>query len=112
MADSLIKNKINSYAEVKDAGMWLKEHSEVYSVVATKSQPQIKYYSGLDTIGLPSTEKEFEQSLTGEVRYLMLSIFETHPEWAYSYPERNNLTILQAYVTQENQPLIIIYELK
>jgi len=29
-----------------------------------------------------------------------------------TYPERNNLTILQTYVTQENQPLIIIYELK
>jgi len=113
-ADALIKNKLNSYEVVKESGLWLKEYSEIYGigVVATKSQPQIKYYSGLNTINLPSTEEEFEELITNETKYFMLSIYETHPEWSYNYPNKNNLTAIQAYLTEDNQPLLVIYELK
>ena len=110
--DSLINGKKDSYLEVKEAGLWLKENINPNKIIATKSQPQIRYYSERKTIGLPETEQEFESLLSSDVKFFMLSIFENHPEWAYSYPERKNLTMVQAYVTQENQPLLIIYELK
>jgi hypothetical protein len=114
MADSLIKNKQASYMEVKEVGIWLKEYSVVYGpgIVATKSQPQIRYYSGLDTINLPPTEEEFESWLNNDTKYLMLSIFEVHPEWAYTYPERKNLTAIQAYFIEGEQPILVVYELK
>lgn len=110
--DILIKDKQYSYLEVEEAGLWLKNNSEEWNVVATKSQPQIKYYSGLDTIGLPPTEEEFESSLTNNTEFFMLSVFEVHPEWAYTYPERKNLTVIQAYFDKNQKPLLAIYELK
>lgn len=112
IADSLIKNKLDSYEEVKAAGLWLKEYSEVYGegIVATKSQPQIKYYSGLDTINLPPTEAEYEELSTNETQYFILSIFENHPEWSYTYPERKNMVPIQAYFTEKNEPLLVIYQ--
>ncbi len=110
--DSLIKIKLGSYLEVKEAGVWLKQNSDVSDVIATKSRPQIKYYSEREVIGLLETKEEFEATLTPNTKFFMLSIFENHPEWAYTYPIEKNLTVIQAYVNQENQPLLIIYELK
>lgn len=111
-ADKLIKNKQDSYLDVKQAGLWLRENSNDSDIIATRSQPQIRYYSGLDTIGISPTEEEFEQSLTNETKFFMISIFESHPEWAYSYPERKNLTLARVHVNQDNQPILVIYNLK
>lgn len=115
LTDSLINNKVDSYLQVKEAGIWLKDNVELYGegIVATKSQPQIKYYSGLDTLNLPPTEEEFKNWTSQyNPRYFILSVFETHPEWSYTYPERNNLTPIQAYFTSDNQPILVIYQIR
>jgi len=110
LADSLIKDKEESYLPVKEAGLWLKENSHISDIIVTKSQPQIRYYSDRKTASIPGTEEEFESSLQENTKFYMLSIFEAHPEWAYSYPERKNLTIVQAYFTENQQPILIIYK--
>jgi len=110
--DILIKDKKESYLAVKEVGLWLKENSKAGDIVATKSQPQIKYYSGLDTIGLPPTEEEFKSSLTNNTGFFMLSIYEIHPEWAYTYPEQKDLEGIRIYFDENQQPLLAIYELK
>lgn len=111
-ADSLIKSRIYSSVNVRDAGLWLKDNSNVSDIIATKSQPQIRYYSGRKTIGLPPTEQEFENQLNLNVKFYMISIFEVHPEWAYNYPIEKNLTIERAYITQDQKATLIIYSLK
>lgn len=111
-ADALIKNKETSYLDVRTAGLWLKDNSDNSDIIITKSQPQIRFYSERRTIGIPPTEEEFEQSLTNETKFFIVSIFENHPEWAYSYPNRKNLTLAQAYMIPENQPVLVIYNLK
>lgn len=114
MSDDLIKNKLGSYDVVKEAGIWLSEYDDLVKdgIIATKSQPQMRYYSGLNTVGLPKTEEEFESSLNEQTSYFVLSLFEVHPEWSYTYPERNNLTPIQAYLDKNQQPLLVIYKLK
>lgn len=109
-ADPLIKFKKDSYLQVKEAGLWLKQNSDSSDIVATKSQPQIKYYSERQTIGLPKTEQEFESLLSPNVKFYMVSIFENHPEWAYTYPNRKNLTVVQAYIIEDGTAILIIYE--
>ena len=111
-SDELIKSKIGSYADVKQAGLWLKENSQPGDIIVTKSQPQIRYYSERRTIGLPKTEEEFEASLTPATKFYMISIFEAHQQWQYDYPKEKNLTLAQAYITQDGSPLLIIYNLK
>ena len=43
--------------------------------------------------------------------YLIVHIFEPvfTPQWAYNYPQKYNLTVVQAYA-QNNQPTLIIYK--
>ena len=109
-ADSLIKNKIETYTQVKEAGEWLKQNSNPEDIIATKSQPQIRFYSDRKTIGLPKTEEEFESSLSPDVKFFMVSIFEAHPEWAFSYSDRNNLSFVQVYIMKDETPVLIIYK--
>lgn len=49
-ADSLIRNKIGSYKQVKDAGLWIKANSAPGDVVFSRSAPQNAYYSERETI--------------------------------------------------------------
>ena len=58
------------------------------------------------------TEKRFEARLE-EINpsYIIVSVFEPvfTPQWAYTYGERHNLTVVQAY-SQGNQPMLVIYK--
>ena len=107
--DNLIKSKIDAYKEVKEAGLWLKENTSPEEIIATKSWPQISYYAERSTIKLPVIKEEFNLD---EADYLMLSVFENHPEWAYDYPQEKNLTVIKYYLDENQQPLIIIYKLE
>lgn len=110
-ADSLIKVKVDSYYQVKEAGLWLRENSAPSDIIATRSQPQTRYYSERATIGIPATKEEFERDrIESNPKFFIISIFETHQEWMYYYPEENNLTILKVY-EEGGQPVLIIYEL-
>jgi len=110
-SDGLIKSKISSYSDVKNAGLWLKNNSQPEDIIATKSQPQIRYYSERKTIGLPATEEEFEASLNSNVRFYVISIFEAHQQWQYDYPEKKNLTLALGYITFEEKYVLLIYKL-
>ena len=113
-ADSIIKNKLNSYIQVKEAGLWLKENSEVPDIIVTGSTAQIKYYSERGVVRLPKTKEELESLLSSNpnIKFYIISIFEWPPEWAYAYPNENNLTMVKAYFAEPNQqPILIIYEL-
>ncbi len=114
-ADVLIKSRKDSYLQVKQAGLWLKENSQKEDVIVTKSWPHIQFYSERQAIRLPNTEEEFEilKSSDPNIRFLMISIFEPHQEWAYAYPQKQNLTAIQGYFAdaQRTQPTLIIYRL-
>jgi hypothetical protein len=42
----------------------------------------------------------------------VVSIFERSPEWAYQYPIKKELRVANAYVTPDNQPILVIYDLR
>jgi MFS family permease len=111
-ANLIIKGKITSYAEVKEAGLWLKENSAPSDVVISRSVPQNSYYSERKTLHIPEDKAEFESLINKEnPQFLILSIFEPHPQWAYAYPQEHNATLIpvQAY-QQGGQPVLIIYK--
>jgi 4-amino-4-deoxy-L-arabinose transferase-like glycosyltransferase len=118
---SLTDSKYSSYAEVKEAGQWIKENSNASDLVISASLPQTEYYSERSTYpfnlayrrDLPqANQSEFESFVkTEKPRYLILSALEPHEEWQYNYPQNNsNLwTPVKAY-GQNNQPVLVIYE--
>lgn len=114
-SDNSIKNKITSYSQVKDAGLWFKENSELSDVMVTVSVSQVKYYSDREIIKIPDTKEEFETETIPKKhpKYFMLSGFEQGPEWSRSYPEEKNLSLANVFFIDaaKTQPIVIIYNL-
>ncbi len=116
LTSSLTESKIDSYSEIKAAGIWIKENSNLSDTVITPSRPQMVYYSERSAQSndihifenVSFFEKEVERI---NARYLVLSLYEPAPEWIYSYPEQNKdkLTPVKVY-SQNKQPTTIIYE--
>jgi len=115
--------KKTSYLEVQQAGLWLKQNSNPGDIIVTSSYPQISYYSER-TVALFDSDKpeggkalnetQFDEFVRADKpKYLMLSAFEHHPDWAYAYPQKHNDTWIpvQAYY-QGQQPVVVIYKSK
>ncbi len=142
-ANNLIMAKKDTYKEIKLAGEWLRENTPPETKVITSSVVQSQYYSErwneghsnknhrmppetqcIDNLGGTSanascqalSEELFELSrMEFKPDYFIVSVFEPvfTPQWVYSYPERNNLTVVQAYAAPDNprQAILILYKL-
>ena len=112
-ADSLIRGSQNSYLEIKQAGEWLKENTEISDIIVTQSLHQIKYYSERETISF-KTKEIFESTLTSNenIKYYLISAIQKSPDWTYTYPQEKNLTVVKAYFADisNEQPILIIYK--
>jgi len=136
-AIELTELKKTSYEEVKLGGLWLKENTPENSKIVTSSIVQNQYYSERqsyvfgtnDSIWISCTgldaklsENETCQRLTEESfnakidrlkpDYLIVSVFEPAftPQWAYTYPQRYNLTPVAAFPPNTQQPMLVIYK--
>ena len=119
--NSLTESKKTSYLEVKQAGLWIKQNSELSDIVISGSLPQTTYYSERSTYPFNlayrrdisrGNESDFDEFVNSKKpRYLILSAFEKQPEWVYQYPDKNKdlLIPVQAY-RQGEQTTLIIYE--
>jgi hypothetical protein len=118
-ANSLIQSKKDSYLPVKLAGELIKQYASKGDVVVTQSNPQINYYSELQPIYFSNFNNESDFNVfvnKTHPRFIMVSIFEYHPPWAYEWPAKNlgRLSVLQAYFqdSAKTKPSLIVYELK
>ena len=115
-ADSIIKFKKDSFAPVRGAGLWMKEHSSKDDVLFTNSVPQTAYYSERKINSLPSANT-FEQDVARlKPKYMVLSLFDASVPEAYEYPKKypQMLVPVQAYFAdaEQKQATLIIYEFK
>jgi len=114
-SDSLIKDKMNSYWEVREAGLWLADNSNPEDVIVTNSIHQIAYYANRNTIIPPANETVFEFMLQSNktLKYLVVSLIQQSPDWAYTYPTEKKLEVANAYFAdlEQQQPVLIIYKL-
>ena len=122
-ANQLTKDKLLSYYELKPAGEWIKENSELGDMVITNSFPQISYYSERKVTTFNNcyenpeahtggcSEEEFYEFVEDvKPRFMMWSVFQGHADWTIQYIQNNSIwTPVQAY-GQAEQPIIIIYE--
>lgn len=119
-SDKIIKDRLNSYSQIRDSGLWIKENTYKEDVVFSKSNPQISYYSERKVISFftdyPTTEKNETDLINvlkqNKVKYFMLSSFEPHENWILKIPEKYpNLFIpVQAY-EMNGQTVVAIYEI-
>ncbi|MFC1685667.1 ArnT family glycosyltransferase [Nanoarchaeota archaeon] len=123
-ADGITKMKIDSYAPVRDSGVWMKEHSSPEDTIVTASITQHAYYAERKVYdfyvnGSNENETKFNEEINeNKPKYLVISSFEPGftPQWAYDWPQRHNESAIpvQAFFAdqEQKQPLLIIYELK
>jgi hypothetical protein len=123
-ADSIIRVKLDSYSQVKQSGLWLKENSMPGDIIVSASVPQHAYYSERQIENFyvnNSNENEtaFNQKLLAlKPKYLVLSVFEQvfQPDWALTWASRHNETAtpVQVYFmdSAKKQIALVIYELK
>jgi 4-amino-4-deoxy-L-arabinose transferase-like glycosyltransferase len=115
-ANDIITNKKDSYSQVKDAALWIKEHSAPGDKVLSISSTQTVYYSERKVLPYSAIKNasDFDSYIKeNKPRFLMISIFENHPTWAYTWPNGNNSRAVQAYFSDSDkkQPVLIIYEI-
>jgi len=121
--NNLIEAKKTSYLEVKQAGEWIKENSNLTDIVVTSSLPQITYYS--ERIVYPfnlayrrdleeKNETDFNEFvLKNHPRYLVISAYEVDYDWVFQYPEKHKNILVPVKVYYKNeQPILVIYEFK
>lgn len=97
-----------SYATVAQAGRWIKQNSWPGEKVVSSSVPQNTLYSERATLSFPNTYEEFTQ-LLGRVKYVVVSVFENHPDYAYQL----NMTPVKVYSRSyegRDSPVLIVYD--
>jgi 4-amino-4-deoxy-L-arabinose transferase-like glycosyltransferase len=118
LANKMTEDKLSSYEEIRQAGLWIKANSNPTDLIITHSRPQIVYYAersvqtAKDDADLFANVSSFEMKVDElRPRYLVLSAFEQSPEWLYAYPQNHTdlLTPVQAY-SQNEQTVVVIYE--
>lgn len=121
-ADMIVKYKINSYEQVKDSGLWLKENSNPEDAIVSASLTQHRYYAERNILdfyvnGSNENESAFnEKILEYKPKYLVISAFEPAftPKWAYDWPQRHNDSVIPVQVyfadAEKKQAVLVIYQ--
>ena len=112
-ASETINDKKDSYKEVRESSLWIKENSDPDDIIFSKSVTQMTYYAQRRIMGFSQDENDFkEQVRKYKPKYLVLSIFEPHGT-TLTYQEKfsNSLEPVKSY-TIDNQPILVIYKFK
>lgn len=122
-ADDIIKSKVHTYDQVKEAALWMKEHSELTDLIVSASFPQTTYYAEREVMTFYNftareyfTPETFDKIIESrKPKYLAVSIFEpSNPQWTYVYPEKNQskyIPVQALFGDNKEQPILIIYEI-
>lgn len=109
---SVYFNRLYAFREIREAGEFIKQITVPGDVVASASVPQLTYYSEREVIGMGHDETEEEWNrrvLEKKPKYLLLTQLEPHPDWAWTYPQRNNMQTVQVYGDSSN-PIAVLFK--
>lgn len=121
--NNLIESKKTSYLEVKQAGLWIKDHSNPTDIVISDSLPQITYYSERSTYPfslayrrdlIPGNESDLLDFInSNKPKFMTLTAFERQYDWALAFPQNHPEMVVPVQVYKQNeQPVLVIYEFK
>ncbi|MFA6023176.1 MAG: glycosyltransferase family 39 protein [Candidatus Pacearchaeota archaeon] len=116
-ANASIEGKKDSYIQIKDASLWIKQHLAKNESSMSISYTQTTYYSEHLTLSYSLlNETQFNQFvLDKKPKYILISVIEpNHPEWIYTWAPANpnKLIPVQVYFldSAKTQPVAVIYQ--
>ncbi|HEY1372539.1 MAG TPA: glycosyltransferase family 39 protein [Candidatus Binatia bacterium] len=115
-SDAEIADKLDSFAALQEAGLWIKAHSQPGDYVVTSSVPQNTYYSERASYSIPKRPEVFERMMAEQKpKYLVLSLWEESPSWAYRWPAANpgkaKAAAVFFFAADRKRPAAIVYAL-
>ncbi len=129
--NALINIKKGSYLPVKEASLWIKDNSNKEDTVLSVSYTQATTYTERKIITYPPKVRDPNSSYAyipskidmmdrlieeNRPRYLMVSVFEVHPDWTQEWINKNlaRLRPVQVYFAdpQQTQVLLVVYEIE
>jgi 4-amino-4-deoxy-L-arabinose transferase-like glycosyltransferase len=111
-AGDMVDAKVDTYAEVMEAAEWMSSRVSDDQLIISASNPQTIYYSLKYAKGFEANQSDFEQQLVDyDVKYATVSVFEMHPEWAYTYfDSSSDFVPVKTYYDDYGNVLLVIYE--
>lgn len=116
-ADSIIRDKLNSYIQVKDASLWMKANSEKGDIILSRSTPQTAYYSERKTYGFAFMNETQFLELVNKThpKFMLESALEPNPAaWGLTPPKNIEkiLNPVNAWFADadKKQAILIVYE--
>lgn len=90
----LIKYKKDSYAPLRDAGLWIKQQANSPDdTIISVALPQVSYYSELSASGIPEKEEDMiKVLLDNNAKYFVDSTFEPYwlvPQWSLMWGQQH-----------------------
>ena len=85
-ASELIDSKKDSYSQVKEAALWMKDNSQPGDVIISNSIPQTQYYSDRSTYYIENAT----ELLKLKPKFYTVSVYEQSAPEYYAYPEANS----------------------
>ena len=115
-ASEIINAKKDSYLEVKEASLWIKENSNPEDIIFSKSSTQMTYYAQRHIYGFGGNETEFKEEVKKhKPKYIVFSVFEPHGI-TLEYPDKfkDSLIPVKSYASPQdsNAYTLVIYEFK
>lgn len=113
--DSIIKLKLNSYSQLRDAGLWIKQNSHPDDIVLSRSPHQITYYSERKTYNYGDFNESqfFELIKETKPKYMLESVLEPSTgQWGYEPTPamQQIMTPVQVWYAEDNQsPIAVLY---
>ena len=117
-ANSIIIGKRDSYIQIKDASLWMRDNSEPNEAMLSVSYTQTTAYSDRPTYSYSSLNQTdfFDLVKEKQPKYILISALEPHhPEWIFAYaPQHPEIFIpRQAYYLDPSQQQVVavVYEI-
>ena len=113
--DAMIKSKKESYSQMKEAFLWIKDNSSPDdTVMSSFGELYTIYYAERNALSIPQNETEFETYIAvKKPRLLVVHAFNQHPPYVYQYPQQHQLLMTTEkawfFDAEQKQPAVIIY---
>jgi len=112
-SNEIIKDRISSFEEVKEAGLWVKDYTNSGDKIMIRSHPQNTYYSERASYSISNDENDFVSNFTEiKPKYVIISSYDSPQDmnwWGYSI-NTSKYGLIAVKGIPEKQPVLIIFK--
>ena len=102
-SDLIIKDKINSYGDLREVGLWIRSNSQEGDGILSAGVPQINYYSEREVYrNEQNITSQLELIKNKSIKYIIVTNWEKDPEWLYNYLSSNQTDFKNVYQSVSN----------